>query len=259
VNTSKAPAARLYIVAVAVTENTIKAPAARRYVTDDSARNISKAPAARPYVTDDSAGNISKAPAATTRGPCCAPRSFAALTRRGACSGHRRPRGCPFESHPTATAPSEDVPARSLGSLRGLRLPCSRSRCSRDRSLTPPQPRRSLRSRLQRESKILWQPARSAGDSEAQSASGSRAKLDDLARAPRACQALGGAPSHRLRMNRRDDASYPIYIPRRHRQAFAVRSGPLSAVFGSPAVRLGRERILPRCRSLMCVRPKGVI
>jgi len=29
------------------------------------------------------------------------------------------------------TAPPEDGPARSLRSLRGLRLPCSRSRCSR--------------------------------------------------------------------------------------------------------------------------------
>jgi len=49
----------------------------------------------------------------------------------------RRFRGCPFESHPTAQHHQKTV-----ASLRSaLRLPCSRSLRSRDRSLTPPQPR----------------------------------------------------------------------------------------------------------------------
>ena len=51
--------------------------------------------------------------------------------RCGAYCGGRRPRGCPFESHP---APHGTAGRRNL--------PRSRSRGSRHRGLTPPQPRR---------------------------------------------------------------------------------------------------------------------
>ena len=79
--------------------------------------------------------NTAKAPAARAAHTRCAPRSRCSLRclRR-----LRRPRGCPFESHPHRTAPH----------------------------LTPPQPRRPPfgRPTPARDRRSLWQPALRAGD-----------------------------------------------------------------------------------------------
>ena len=71
----------------------------------------------------------------------CAPQSLVSLAPCGAYVACARLAGCPFESHPPATAPLEDGRLATLGAATSM-LPLAPSGRSRDRSLTPPQPRR---------------------------------------------------------------------------------------------------------------------
>jgi hypothetical protein len=123
------------------------------------------------------------------------PSRLVRLVRPGTDGGHLQ------SPAPHCTAPPEDGPARSLRSLRRLRLPCSRSRCSRDRSLTPPQPRGSLRSpRPARDLRSLWQ----SGEA--------RRPHADSSRPPRAA-AQRGAPTASFRY---DPASSPLVVFKYH-------------------------------------------
>ena len=87
-----------------------------------------------------SATNDPKAPAATARAPCCAPRSLTAFTPCGAYCGGRRPRACPFRSHPTAAAqhltPPQPRGSRSPSAHRVPRTRSSRPRGARRRAPT---------------------------------------------------------------------------------------------------------------------------
>jgi len=127
----------------------------------------------------DSAVNTSKASVAKTAHARCALQSLAlspalrtgcqrdqrSLTARSLQCLRRlcRLRDCPFESRPTAPHRR-----KTIASLRSaLRLPCSRSLRSRDRSLTPPQPRRPALISAGRLPRTRWLAAAKVGRSQA--------------------------------------------------------------------------------------------